>query len=176
MNKEYTTSSLSVVDKLILAIDQLPEPDIHQIIELFSKPTAGKVFSGFLQQHLELKRIERQLQSETRQPVSSNKEALEKEPDKETPAFVLEYAKKLKSATSVLDTLSSVLSDRNLFFSTRDVVNTMKTVCGLEANYEAFRRAGRDKLIRRYQKQLSEMSSKNQKQLAKKLADWLENY
>lgn len=156
-----------VLTKLVSALNNLSDDDLHQLTALLAQPKANKALVKLIESTLALRYAERKSKSEIRKPSYTVRRK-----DREigsNDANLVHNRLSVRSMDELKNTFVTFLEDRNLFPSTRDVVDVVNKALHRGIAYEDFRKRGRKDLIRKCWTYLTTLPRKRQIEMLKTL-------
>lgn len=155
MTSEY------VLNKLVDALNDLPDEDLVSLAALLRQPAADKTLAMLIENTLALREAERRSRTVSRKmPISPERHKAQLLGGNSK--IISSHQRQIGSLKDVAGSLAKLLQDRNLFPSTKDVINAINGAFDLKINYEEFRKRGRRDLIQRCLSYVSELRESKQ--------------
>jgi len=146
MGKNY------VLNKLMRALNTLSDSELSRLAALFSQPSINIEFVTLIESTLALRKAERSIGSEKLYGAIKNNLKGKTQSESEVSAQI---DHRIHSFEDVQNTFTSLLVDKKLFRSTKDVVDAVNTSFSCDIDYEKYRRRGRKPVIKKCLKYLS---------------------
>lgn len=144
-----------IVDKFISLLSRFSEKELLELRTLFQDPRANKVFLKALDGSLELRRLYSIRSSLEHGLTPNSKKELNNVQKAETSKS--SSAKGFRPINGFSHRFAEILQNRNLYPSTKDVVNAINNAFNWEIKYEDFYKRGRRDLIRHCLNRLSDI-------------------
>ena len=125
-----------VIEKLVHGLSRLSERELRRLVELFYRHDVAEAFREVVERMIVLRQAEEERRKSSALGRSRNRHPLKRGVD-------------VSSEEPLKQEFLIVLHDRDIFPSTKDVVDVVNDVFGLGLRYEDFRRRGRRDLIQR---------------------------
>ena len=130
MRNEY------VINKLVSNLGRLSDQELQELSNLFYEGDVAKAFAEVVEKIIYLRRAERQRSKKFFSTEANIPQRAERD-------------RHISSGEPARDKFFVILNDRSLFPATRDVVEVLNNVFGLELQYENYRKRGRRDLIKK---------------------------
>ena len=140
MNNKY------ILSKLTNALNSFSDGDLRQLAALFSQPKVGEALVKLIDSTLALREAERKSKKRA-QEITIHEAKPEKEAFRRKDQPIANSRRKNNAMSELRDNFVTVLNDRTLFPSTKDVVEVVNETLDCGVRYETFYRRGRAALI-----------------------------
>lgn len=143
-----------VLNKFVNALNTLSDADLRHLARMLKQPKVNEDLARLIESTLALRHAERNSKLQKGDGASYRNRMAHARAET-TNLAARGYEVPIRSMEDVKNTFIGLLEDRNLFRSTRDVVDSVNTSfqCGIE--YEKFRKRGRRPVIRKCLQHLS---------------------
>ena len=146
-----------VINKLVANLGRLSDQELRELSELFQQGDVARAFAEVVEKIIYLRRAEHQ-RSMNAIPIetSVSRKAVGDQP--------------IRPSEPAKGRFFAILNDRTLFPTTRDVVEILNSVFGLELRYKNYRRHGRRDLIQKCWRHLEKMPSFDRRRVLQSLS------
>ena len=155
-----------ILKKLISALNSFSDHELQQLATLFKEPAVNEAIVKVIEGTLALRNVKRKSKI-----ITTIKSSARTEVKRETPEKNNVTASEIKIGThyknQIEQKFAALLANKNLFPSTKDVVNVVNTSFHWRINYIDFYKRGRRDLIQKCIRKLSTYSEREQRKMIK---------
>ena len=158
------------LNKFVSLLNNLSDTDLQELGNLFAQPGVCETFSNLIRNTLELRKSERKSRNEI-YDKSKTEEAQQAKTEILKKVAVKSSLDSVMQADGIKTRFFSLLEDRKLFPSTRDVVTAINGEFDCDIPYKYYSKHGRKDIINKCWRHLSRYPRREQRKMIKDFVD-----